>query len=151
MFVVSSSWCFRPIHWNQVLSREWRCSWSSTDRRCSNCILMIQQLHCLLRCAYTRGLTELFLYNHLRTFLSKCWTSCKIITVKCIIFCNQNIIFCIIFPMDHIHEALLHFMCLIVPRNGANKIAWCKPLLTGKLAAIFVIRWLVDGYWLVRV
>ena len=27
-----------PIHWSQVLllSREWRCSWSSADRRCSN-------------------------------------------------------------------------------------------------------------------
>ena len=23
-----------PIHWNQVLSREWRCSWSSADRQC---------------------------------------------------------------------------------------------------------------------
>ena len=24
------------IHWSQVLSWEWRCSWSSADRRCSN-------------------------------------------------------------------------------------------------------------------
>ena len=35
MFVVSSCSCLCPIHWNQVLSWEWRCSWSSTGRRCS--------------------------------------------------------------------------------------------------------------------
>ena len=26
------------IYWSQVLSREWRCSWSSADRRCCNYI-----------------------------------------------------------------------------------------------------------------
>ena len=30
-----------PIYWSQVLSREWRCSWSSADKRCSNYIWMI--------------------------------------------------------------------------------------------------------------
>ena len=29
------------IHWSQVLSREWRCSWSNADRRCSNYIWLI--------------------------------------------------------------------------------------------------------------
>ena len=32
---------FSEIHWSQVLSQEWRCSWSSTDRRCSNYIWVI--------------------------------------------------------------------------------------------------------------
>ena len=43
MFLVSSSSCscFRSIHWSQVLSWEWRCSWSSADRRCSNYIWVI--------------------------------------------------------------------------------------------------------------
>ena len=36
MFLVSSCSCSCPIHSNQVLSREWRCSWSSAERRCSN-------------------------------------------------------------------------------------------------------------------
>ena len=32
-----SSCCFLcPIHWKQVLSRVWSWGWSSTDRRCSN-------------------------------------------------------------------------------------------------------------------
>ena len=43
MFLVSSCSCLCPIHWSQVLSREWRCSWSSADRRCSNYIWMIIQ------------------------------------------------------------------------------------------------------------
>ena len=28
MFLVASCSCLCPIHWSQVLSREWRCSWS---------------------------------------------------------------------------------------------------------------------------
>ena len=32
MFLVSSCSCICPIQWSQVLSREWRCSWSSADR-----------------------------------------------------------------------------------------------------------------------
>ena len=30
-----------PIHWSQELNRESRCSWSGTDRRCSNYIWVI--------------------------------------------------------------------------------------------------------------
>ena len=44
MFLVSSCSCLCPIHWSQVLSREWRCSWSSPDRRCSNYIWLINNL-----------------------------------------------------------------------------------------------------------
>ena len=41
MFLVSSRSCLRSIHWSQVLSWEWRCCWSSADRRCSNYIWVI--------------------------------------------------------------------------------------------------------------
>ena len=41
MFLVSPCSCLCPIHWSQALSREWRCSWSSADRRCSNYIWVI--------------------------------------------------------------------------------------------------------------
>ena len=41
MLLVSSCSCLCPIHWSQVLSWEWRCSWSSADRRCSNYIWVI--------------------------------------------------------------------------------------------------------------
>ena len=36
MFLVWSCSCLCSIHCSQVLSWEWRCSWISTDRRCSN-------------------------------------------------------------------------------------------------------------------
>ena len=42
--IVSSCSCLRSIHWSQVLSWEWRCSWSSADRRCSNYIWVINNL-----------------------------------------------------------------------------------------------------------
>ena len=38
MFLVSSCSCLCPFHWSQVLTREWRCSRSSADRRSSNYI-----------------------------------------------------------------------------------------------------------------
>ena len=34
MFLVSCCSCLSLIHWSQMLSREWRCSWSRTDRQC---------------------------------------------------------------------------------------------------------------------
>ena len=56
MLLVSSCSCLFPIHWSQVLSREWRCSWSSTDRRCSNCIWVMNKL-ITYWAAYIRRLT----------------------------------------------------------------------------------------------
>ena len=41
MLLVSSCSCLCPIQWTQVLRQEWRCSWSSADRRCSNYIWVI--------------------------------------------------------------------------------------------------------------
>ena len=36
---------FSPsLYWSHVFSREWRCSWSSADRRCSNYIWVINNL-----------------------------------------------------------------------------------------------------------
>ena len=49
MFLILSCSCLCPIHWSQVLSWDWRCSWSNADRQCSNYILGGQQFYCLLR------------------------------------------------------------------------------------------------------
>ena len=46
----------RPIHWSQ-LSREWRCSCSSADRRCSNYIWLINNVIAYQGVTYIRGLT----------------------------------------------------------------------------------------------
>ena len=43
MFLVSSFRCFCPMHWGQVLSRKLKCSWSSTDWRCSKYIWVINK------------------------------------------------------------------------------------------------------------
>ena len=56
MFLVSSCRCFCPSHWSQVLSREWRCSRSSADRRrCSNNIWVINNFIVYEDVSYIRG------------------------------------------------------------------------------------------------
>ena len=44
MFLFLPWSCLCSIHWSQVLSQEWRCSWSSASRRCSNYIWVINNL-----------------------------------------------------------------------------------------------------------
>ena len=56
MIVVLSCSCLWPIHWSQVLSWEWRCSWSSADRRCSNYIWVISNFIANTGATYIRGL-----------------------------------------------------------------------------------------------
>ena len=57
--------CLCPIHWSQVLSPSWRCSWSSTDRQCSNYIWVINNFYFLIRCVlYVKLRSELL---HLST------------------------------------------------------------------------------------
>ena len=57
MFLVSSCSRLCPIHWSQALSREWRCSWSSADRRCSNYIFVIRNVIAYRSASYIRGFT----------------------------------------------------------------------------------------------
>ena len=57
MFLVLPCSCLCPIYWIQVLSREWRCSWSSADRRCSSYIWVITIVIAYQSMAYIRGLT----------------------------------------------------------------------------------------------
>ena len=59
MFLVSSYSCLYPFHWSQVLSRAWRCSWSSADRRCSSYIWVINKFIAYKDATYIRGLTAL--------------------------------------------------------------------------------------------
>ena len=57
MLLVSSCSCLCPIQWSQLLSREWRCSLSSADRRCSNYIWVIDHLIAYWGVSYIRDLT----------------------------------------------------------------------------------------------
>ena len=64
MHLVSSCSCLYPILWSQVISWEWRCSWSSTDRRCSNYIWEINNLIAYQSASYIRDLTVIW-RNHI--------------------------------------------------------------------------------------
>ena len=57
MFLVSSCSFLSPIYWSHVLSWEWRCSWSSANRRCSNYIWVINNLIVHKGAPYIRDLT----------------------------------------------------------------------------------------------
>ena len=69
MSLVSSCSCLCPIHWSQVLSREWRCSWSSADRRCSNYIWMINNFIAYYGVTYIRGFRVVFLKQFMKATL----------------------------------------------------------------------------------
>ena len=57
MLFVWACRCPCPIHWSHVLIREWRCSWSSAGRRCSNYICLINKLIAYWGTSYIRCLT----------------------------------------------------------------------------------------------
>ena len=64
MFLVYPCSCLHSIHWSQVLSGEWRCSWSSADRRWSNYIWVINNFIAYWGATFIRGFTVLvFLLN----------------------------------------------------------------------------------------
>ena len=54
--------------WSRVLSREWRCSWSSADRRCSNYIWVIDNFMTYQGASYIRGLRVRIAYLILYVF-----------------------------------------------------------------------------------
>ena len=57
MILVLSCSCLCPIHWSKVVGREWRCSWSSASRKCSNYIGVINNFNAYWDVAYIRSLT----------------------------------------------------------------------------------------------
>ena len=57
MIFVSSCSCLCPIPWSQVLSREWRWSWGSADRRCSNYIWVTDNFIAFSCASYIWGLS----------------------------------------------------------------------------------------------
>ena len=57
MSLVSSCSCLCPIYWSHASSWEWRCSWSSTDRPCSDYISVINNLIAHKGATYIRDLT----------------------------------------------------------------------------------------------
>ena len=57
MLLVTACSCLNQICWSQVVRWEWRCSWSSADRRCSNYIWVINNLFAYQSASYIRDST----------------------------------------------------------------------------------------------
>ena len=122
MFLVSLHSCLRSIHWIQVLSWEWRCSWSSADRRCSNYIWVINNFIAYEGATYTRGFTVQLMYGVISYLLGPCASS-RLISLewllpKCTFLINS------LWPSDDIwpHRsgsilAQVMAFCLMAPTN----------------------------------
>ena len=65
MFLVYPCSCLHSIHWGQVLSWEWKCSWSSADRRCSNYIWVINNFIAYWDATYIRGFRVVNIFENL--------------------------------------------------------------------------------------
>ena len=70
MFLISSCSCFYPIHRSQLLSWEWRCNWSSADRRCSNYISVMNNFIAYKGVPYIRDLIGVV---SIKTIHEKLW------------------------------------------------------------------------------
>ena len=62
MFLPLSCSCLCLIYWSQVWSREWRCRWSSADRRYSNYIWVFNKFMAYWGASYIRYLTVVLCY-----------------------------------------------------------------------------------------
>ena len=65
--------CLWPIHWSQVLVREWIYSLNSADRRCSNYIWVINNFIAYQGASYISGLT-VYMYIYILAVFGKCIT-----------------------------------------------------------------------------
>ena len=91
MFLVLSCSCLCPIQWSQMLSWEWRCSWSSADRRCSNYIWAINNFIAYQGAAYIRGFTiYIYIYrlrwwDHYKSWVESSGNCfCVLVTTVCL-------------------------------------------------------------------
>ena len=125
MFFVSSCSCLCSIHWSQVLSWEWRCSWSSTDRQCSNYIWVINNFIAYKGTTYIRGFT---VGNTAFTCVTEV---CQLADVF-----EEGLV------VDHIHQGIMFLGICIQP--------FCVPLqsvLQGAMGTVLVcgiVRVVVD-------
>ena len=97
MIVVSSCSSLQPIHWSHVLSWEWRYSWSSADRRCSNYIWVINNFIANSGVTYIRRLTvDHETATEYPTFLDDIFTLSRLNETLVYFFFNWNFIqFCL--------------------------------------------------------
>ena len=141
-----------PIRWSQVLSREWRCSWSSADRRCSNYTWVINSFVAYLiayqSASYIRDLTvyEEYMAEQLTLFDpppqiqppyctkgSNFWdTDCGNPTAALVYFCTFYLI--------------ITYIVLNVLVGKSCRISFCE-IKDWKWSGLEISHWI---YWFVR-
>ena len=114
MILISSCSRLCPIYWSQVLNWEWRCSWSSADRRCSNYIWVINNIIAYKDASYIRDLTVISIYI---TILWLHW------------YVMETIMGGVLSPVYILSDLGHHKDCIFLVSNGA------KPL-TGTLMTV---------------
>ena len=104
MFLVSFCNYLCPIHWNQVLSRKWRCSWRSADRRCSNYIWVLNN-----NISFSLDISHPDFSNRISTTyllprtISRIWEVIKILIYQFIYYINlvTNLSWCCYYMHNH--------------------------------------------------
>ena len=121
MFLVSSCSCLCPIHWSQVLCWEWRCIWSSADRRSAMLQLHLndQQFYCLgcglYQRLYGRSISPISCKITSLTLEQSPYQSKNYIITKT----KQSTIQCACFMAYTVHT---HAVCLLSPEVFSNGI-----------------------------
>ena len=109
MFLVSSC----PIHWSQMLSQEWRCSWSR--QATLQLHLSDQQLYCLLRCL----ILEVWGYSYLCPLFRGSLTKLPLKLSLQAIACHTKLWDEISYPCAHLTYNL---MITKVSRNSGQQL-----------------------------
>ena len=91
MLLVSSGSCLHPIRWSHILSWEWRCSWSSADRRCSNYTWVINNLITYLSASYIRDLTV----HHVCVCVCVCEEDPQVTVMRKVLPAHENLMKCV--------------------------------------------------------
>ena len=139
MFLVSSYGCLCPIYWSHVLTGEWRCSWCSADRWCSNYIWVINNLIDNQSAPYIRDLTvslwrfscHIFKFTGYWYFKGQHWVQCYLIISYIMMYmgdCFKLLILTLIYWYFFLHQFISDFGVALIWYTGTWK---CLPSVLG--------------------
>ena len=107
-----------PIYWSQVLSGEWRCSWSNADRRCSNYIWVTNNLIAYWSASYVRDLMVYGIGYH-----CVCrWLSTKMCSLKKVPMIRNCILLAMKLDSKWLMES--HKICLYLGAWGVLRVSF---------------------------
>ena len=101
-----------PIHWSQVLSQEWKCSWSSADKRCSDYIWVNNLFIAYQGATYIRGLTVELLMADVQFLSILCYFLSLLLSL--LLSSSPSFSFLIIITMVIIIITIIIFVILVI-------------------------------------